>query len=146
MADLDSITHAFTVVSIMAVAPCLVAHAESDTATEVSQYGITWTFDGQRKVGRFVTGDWWVVGPVRISQVAPAPGPAPAGDRTAVKKNQFGDAAHRDDNSMRNGSMVMTNSPVQSALPSHASAGTSGGMASASFNTSGGNSTGRRLR
>ncbi|MBD3271106.1 MAG: hypothetical protein GF384_01045 [Elusimicrobia bacterium] len=34
-------------------------HAE--TATEVSQYGITWTFDKEYEVGQFITGDWWVI-------------------------------------------------------------------------------------
>lgn len=41
--------------------------------SSVSQYGITWTFDAPRPVGQFVTGDWWVVGPVTIVSVDPAP-------------------------------------------------------------------------
>lgn len=44
-----------------------------DMQSSVSQYGITWTFDAPRPVGRFVTGDWWVVGPVTIVSVDPAP-------------------------------------------------------------------------
>jgi len=42
-------------------------------ASSVSQYGITWTFDHAYQVGQFVTGDWWVVGPVTITTVSPAP-------------------------------------------------------------------------
>jgi hypothetical protein len=42
-------------------------------ASSVSQYGITWTFDKPYQVGQFVTGDWWVVGPVTIVSVTPAP-------------------------------------------------------------------------
>lgn len=41
--------------------------------SSVTQFGITWTFDGPRPVGKFVTGDWWVVGPVTIVSVEPAP-------------------------------------------------------------------------
>jgi hypothetical protein len=39
----------------------------------VSQYGITWTFDKPARVGRFINGDWYVVGPVTIMVVAPKP-------------------------------------------------------------------------
>jgi hypothetical protein len=34
-----------------------------NVARQVSQYGITWTFDRPCIVGRFVSGDWWVTGP-----------------------------------------------------------------------------------
>jgi len=40
--------------------------------TSVSHNGITWTFDGDYQVGRFVMGDPWVVGPVTIVSVSPA--------------------------------------------------------------------------
>ena len=39
----------------------------------VSQYGITWTFDQPARVGQFVNGDWYVVGPVRIVDISPKP-------------------------------------------------------------------------
>ena len=39
----------------------------------VSQYGVTWTFDRDVEVGRFVTGDFYVVGPVTITAMDPAP-------------------------------------------------------------------------
>lgn len=41
------------------------------TALSVSQFGITWTFDKEYEVGQFVTGDWWVVGPVTIVNITP---------------------------------------------------------------------------
>jgi len=41
--------------------------------TSVTQYGITWTFDKAYPCGQFVTGDWWVVGPVKVVSVAPKP-------------------------------------------------------------------------
>ncbi len=42
-------------------------------ATSVSQFGITWTFDRPHDVGQFANGDPWVVGPVTIASVSPAP-------------------------------------------------------------------------
>ena len=42
-------------------------------ASSITQYGITWTFDRAYPTGVFVTGDPWVVGPVTIVSVTPAP-------------------------------------------------------------------------
>jgi len=39
----------------------------------VSQHGITWTFDRPARVGEFVTGDWYVVGPVTVTAIDPRP-------------------------------------------------------------------------
>ena len=39
----------------------------------VSQYGITWTFDKPVPVGRFINGDWYVVGPVTVKAIDPKP-------------------------------------------------------------------------
>jgi hypothetical protein len=45
----------------------------ANTATRsISQYGITWTFVQPAPAGRFITGDWWVVGPVTVQSVTPA--------------------------------------------------------------------------
>lgn len=46
----------------------------ASAATSVSQYGITWTFSQDRPVGQFVNGDWWVVGPVTITNISPRTG------------------------------------------------------------------------
>jgi hypothetical protein len=40
---------------------------------QVSQYGITWTLDREALVGRFVNGDYYVVGPVAIVGIDPKP-------------------------------------------------------------------------
>jgi hypothetical protein len=59
---------------------CLVALAISVTptaalaqtmASSVSQHGVTWYFDRTYPVGRFATGDWWVVGPVSVVLIDP---------------------------------------------------------------------------
>jgi hypothetical protein len=39
----------------------------------LSQYGITWTFDKPVPVGQFITGDWYVVGPVTVTAIDPKP-------------------------------------------------------------------------
>lgn len=74
--------------------------------TEISQYGITWTFDRPAKVGQFVTGDWWVLGPVTVVKVTPAPGPVTAED-LELKLNRWNDTSLRNDTTMRNGSMIV---------------------------------------
>ncbi len=43
----------------------------------VSQHGITWKFEEKVRVGRFVGGDYYVVGPVKIIAVTPPPGERP---------------------------------------------------------------------
>jgi hypothetical protein len=39
----------------------------------VSQYGITWTFEKPARVGQFINGDWYVAGPVTVVKIDPAP-------------------------------------------------------------------------
>jgi hypothetical protein len=43
------------------------------TASSISKDGITWTFSEAVPVGQFVTGDYYVVGPVTITKIDPAP-------------------------------------------------------------------------
>jgi len=46
----------------------------NQSSTSVTQYGITWTFDRPYRVGQFINGDWWVVGPVIIKDIDPKTG------------------------------------------------------------------------
>ncbi len=39
----------------------------------ISQYGITWTFERPARVGQFVNGDWYVLGPVTLQAIDPEP-------------------------------------------------------------------------
>jgi len=55
---------------------CQVTRAEQ----QVSQFGITWTFDRDYTVGRFANGDYWVVGPLTVTAIHPAS--IVTGDRT----------------------------------------------------------------
>ena len=43
-------------------------------ASSVSQHGITWYFDQEHEVGRYANGDWWVLGPVTITNITPESG------------------------------------------------------------------------
>lgn len=40
-------------------------------ATSVTSGDVTWTFAADMTVGQYVTGDWWVVGPVSITMITP---------------------------------------------------------------------------
>lgn len=66
----------------------------AQTRAALTQYGVTWTFTGPVSAGRFVTGDWWVVGPVTIDRVTPAP---TAGRHGSVVNPPAGDAQGYDD-------------------------------------------------
>ncbi|PIE25620.1 MAG: hypothetical protein CSA62_00450, partial [Planctomycetota bacterium] len=40
---------------------------------QLSQHGITWHFAHPVQAGRYVNGDWWVLGPVKVERVSPLP-------------------------------------------------------------------------
>jgi len=73
-------------------------------ATTISRHGITWTFDKDYPTGQFINGDWWVVGPVKVLSVSPAPaeGQTPGEEHKSI----YGTPATQPDTSMRNGSMI----------------------------------------
>lgn len=48
--------------------------AEVERRDSVSQHGITFVFSQPRPVGRYATGDWFVVGPVEIVAITPSSG------------------------------------------------------------------------
>jgi hypothetical protein len=45
-----------------------------DAGVTIGKDGITWTFSAPVVAGQFVNGDWWVVGPVTVTAIDPAPG------------------------------------------------------------------------
>ncbi|NLF30400.1 MAG: hypothetical protein GX591_05880, partial [Planctomycetes bacterium] len=73
----------------------------------VSQYGITWTFAQPARVGRFVNGDYYVVGPVTVAAIDPAPryGDAVADDELDAYEKSRGQYLRVADR-VRNGSML----------------------------------------
>ncbi|NIA21975.1 MAG: hypothetical protein GWP05_08450 [Anaerolineaceae bacterium] len=56
-----------------AKAPASPKSPQLPSLANVSQYGITWTFDHPVPVGQFVNGDYYVVGPVTITSISPVP-------------------------------------------------------------------------
>jgi len=59
--------------SLAADAPHIPVLKDLPLQDSVSQYEITWKFDKKVPVGQFITGDYYVVGPVRVLEVTPAP-------------------------------------------------------------------------
>ena len=45
----------------------------AQAATSLTRHGVTWTFDKDYTAGQYANGDWWVVGPVVITQITPTP-------------------------------------------------------------------------
>lgn len=62
-----------TTVYTQANAPEAPALGDLPKQKSVTQYGITWTFDKPVPVGRFITGDYYVVGPVTVTAIDPKP-------------------------------------------------------------------------
>jgi hypothetical protein len=89
---------------------CMTMPAHAESAQQVTQYGITWRFDKPYPVGQFVTGDYWVVGPVKVESVSPVSGPSAStnGEGTGTVKSIYGAVSMQDDNRLRNGSMILT--------------------------------------
>jgi|GEM_PF-1124916 hypothetical protein len=57
---------AFAAITLQALASTL-----ASGATSITQFGITWTFDRDYPSGQFANGDYWVVGPVKITSISP---------------------------------------------------------------------------
>jgi len=70
--------------------------ASAEQVTHVTQYGITWTFAEEAEVGQYITGDWWVVGPVTITKIDPEP----ANDRHGSVVNPKAGSKHGYDKRM----------------------------------------------
>ena len=77
----------------------------------VSQYGITWTFEKPARVGQFVNGDWYVVGPAVVKTIDPKP---LFGEE--VPAEELG--GEKPAGAMRNGSMLNPPARHESALDS----------------------------
>lgn len=89
--------------TMLHVCICMLA-AGAEDRSEISQYGITWTLERPAPSGRYVTGDWWVVGPVTVKAVAPAPLPGRHGsvvDPPAGEKQGYDDRCAGYDPSLR---------------------------------------------
>ncbi len=75
---------------------------------KVSQYGITWTFQKPARVGQFIGGDWYVVGPVTIQAIEPKPLYGPQIPRRELDRM---DKQRKPEHRVRNG--LMLNPPAE---------------------------------
>jgi hypothetical protein len=69
----------------------------------VSQYGITWTFEKPCRVGQFVNGDWYVVGPATVQAIDPPP---TYGKDIAKRQLDHMDKERKEEQRVRNGFML----------------------------------------
>jgi hypothetical protein len=94
---------------LMAIILCFIVSqwvAARTKVSQISQYGITWTFEKPVLAGQFINGDWWVVGPITIVNVTPSPGSVEK-DTTRIAVNHWNDSSLSPDTVMRNGSMIV---------------------------------------
>ncbi|MCK4274966.1 MAG: hypothetical protein KAX78_00525, partial [Phycisphaerae bacterium] len=81
----------------------------------VSQYGITWTFQESVRVGRFVNGDSYVVGPVTVSAINPKP---LYGSEIPKRELDRIDRGRKQEHRVRNGFMLNPPAKMQVAYDS----------------------------
>ncbi|MEX0744206.1 MAG: hypothetical protein WD118_01280 [Phycisphaeraceae bacterium] len=88
-------------------APAAPQVGELEQSASITQYGITWTFDREMPVGQFVNGDYYVVGEVTITDIAPRPllGEAVPEEELDARERDS-DARQRDKRYVRNGSTL----------------------------------------
>ncbi len=79
--------------------------------SSVSQYGITWTFAEPARVGKFINGDWYVVGPVTVVDIDPKP---LYGDEIPEIELDSRDLDQQPQNRVRNGFML--NPPAETVV------------------------------
>lgn len=61
--------------------------APTTMQSSVSQYGITWTFDQAYPVGQYINGDYFVVGPITLTDISPGWTSGPWGFRNGTMIN-----------------------------------------------------------
>jgi hypothetical protein len=68
-------------------APPVPALTDLPLQSSVTRHGITWTFGEPERVGRFVNGDYYVVGNVTVTAISPAPAPGRNGSVLNIPMN-----------------------------------------------------------
>ncbi|MEN6384152.1 MAG: hypothetical protein ABFD79_03040 [Phycisphaerales bacterium] len=61
---------------------------------EVYRNGIRWTFDDEYRIGQFCNGDFWILAPVEINSVTPAPAGSGVSFRNGSMLNPIGNLYH----------------------------------------------------
>ncbi len=81
----------------------------------VSQYGITWTFEKLARLGQFVNGDWYLVGPATIKAIDPKP---LYGSEIPKRELDGMDRERNQEHRLRNGFMLNPPAKMQVAYDS----------------------------
>ncbi|MHC4311595.1 MAG: hypothetical protein ACYSW3_03880 [Planctomycetota bacterium] len=81
----------------------------------ISQYGITWSFQKPTRVGQFVNGDWYVIGPVTIEAIDPKP---LYGSEIPKRELDGMDRERKQEHRIRNGFMLNPPARMQVAYDS----------------------------
>ena len=106
--DADQIIHRPVVIHSRDHAPAAPRLEDLPLRESISQYGITWTFERPARVGQFVNGDWYVVGPVTVKTIDPRP---LYGSEIPKRQLDGMDKERPEAQRVRNGSML--NPPAQ---------------------------------
>jgi hypothetical protein len=105
---IDALPNRPVVLYTPANAPATPRLEDLSLKADVSQYGITWTFEKPARVGQFLNGDWYVVGPVTITAVSSRP---LYGKEIPESELDHMDKERPEDQRVRNGFML--NPPAQ---------------------------------
>lgn len=95
--------------------PAIPKLKELSLKQNVSQYGITWTFQEPARVGQFVNGDWYVVGPVTVKAIDPKP---LYGSEIPKRELDRMDRERKQEHRVRNGFMLNPPAKMQVAYDS----------------------------
>jgi len=91
------------VVYTKAEAPATPRLEDMPTRQALSQWGITWTFEKPARVGQFINGDFYVVGPVTVTAIDPKP---LYGSQIPESELDSRDLEHPVEHRVRNGFML----------------------------------------
>jgi beta-galactosidase/beta-glucuronidase len=109
--EADPDIHRETVIYTPDSAPSSPGLEDLTLRESISRYGITWTFQKPARVGRFINGDWYVVGPVTIKQIDPKP---LYGGEIPNRELDSMDRERKEEHRVRNGFML--NPPAKTAV------------------------------
>jgi len=84
-------------------APAIPKLQELPLKQSVAQYGIKWTFQEPARVGQFINGDWYVIGPATIKAIEPKPLYGSEIPRRELDRN---DRERKQEHRIRNGFML----------------------------------------
>jgi hypothetical protein len=92
-----------TVIYTTANAPVAPKLEDLELRQSISEFGITWSFEKPARVGQFINGDWYVVGPATVQSIDPKP---LYGGEIPERELDHMDKERKEDQRVRNGFML----------------------------------------